>query len=213
LTNLLLGGGGGAPVTADYLTLTDETATLTNSRYLVGTSGEIDFNASGAQQVASLVATGVTANTYNHADITVDAKGRITDAFPGSKTISRQMMVPVGVSIPPDFEVCEFDFFADNFTPTGIWVYLETAFTGVVATDITLDVLGRGAGATPGTPTTFLASPVNLGALPATQGSFIPLTAAPGTLIGPVVIQIKVTYANTAPTAGGGLVVSVVGTL
>ena len=213
LTNLLLGGGGGAPTNLDYLTFSDETPTLTNSLQIVGTGGEINFLASGSTYVASLFATGVVANTYNHADITVDSKGRITSAFAGTKTISRQMMIPLGVTIPPDFDVCEFDFFAESFTPTGVWVYLETAFVGVVAADIQLDVLGRGAATVPGVQSSFFAAPVNIGALPATQGSFIPLTAAPGTLSGPVVIQIFVKYTNGAPTAGGGLVVSVVGTL
>jgi hypothetical protein len=215
LTNLLLGGGGGAPTTSDYLTITDETGTLPNSLRIAGTAGEIVFNQSGSQYVASLVPTGSGAGTANHANIVFDATGRISSALPGTKTISRQMMVPVGVTIPPDFVVCEFDFFADSFTPTGVWVYLDRIFTGVVATDIKLDVLGRGAAAAPGAPVSFFAAEANLGALPATQGTFIPISAGPppGTLIGPVVIQIKVSYLNTAPTDGGGLVVSVVGTL
>jgi hypothetical protein len=126
------------------------------------------------------------------------------------------MMIPVGVTIPPDFDVCEFDFFADAFTPTGVWVYLETAFVGVVAADIQLDVLGRGSANIAGpVPVSFFLNPVDIGAFPEKRGSFIPISALipPGTLSGPVVIQIFVKYTNGAPTAGGGLVVSVVGTL
>jgi hypothetical protein len=123
------------------------------------------------------------------------------------------MMIPIGVTIPPTFTIDEFDFFNGNFTPTAVWVYMETAFTGVAAGDVTVDVLMRGGGAAPGAPVSILTVPgTNIGALPATQGSFIPITS-PGTLTGPVVTQIQVNFQNTAPTGGGGLVVALVGTL
>jgi len=212
LTDLLLGGGGGAPVGSTYLTSTVEGG-LPNSLRILGTAGEIAFNTSGSDYIASMVATGVGAGSFNHANITVDTKGRVSAASAGSKTISRQMMIPVGVTIPPDFDVCEFDFFEEDFTPTGVWVYLETAFMGVAAADVQLDVLGRGTANVPGAPSSFFVAPVNIGAFLATRGTSILLTAAPGTLTGPIVIQIRVRYTNGAPTAGGGLVVSVVGTL
>jgi len=212
LTNLLLGGGGGAPVAGTYVTTSVEGG-LPNSSRILGLAGEIAFTPAGSDLVASLVTTGVTANTYNSANVTVDTKGRITVGAPGERSVSRQMLIPVGVTIPPTFTVDEYDFFNGNFTPTAVWVYLETAFTGVAAADVTLDILMRGGGAAPGAPVSILTVPLtNIGALPPTQGSLIPITS-PGTLTGPVVTQIQVNYQNTAPTGGGGLVVTLVGTL
>jgi hypothetical protein len=213
LTNLLLGGGGGAPTTSTYLTSTNETGDLPNSLQIVGTAGEVDFSPSGSTYVASLVApVGLTAGAYNSANITVDTKGRVTLANPGERSISRQMMVPVGVTIPPAFEVCEFDVFNGQFTPTAIWVYLETAFAGVAAGDVVLDVLMRGSANAAGVPASVLGGGVPIGALTAGVASAMPIVP-PGTLSGPVLTQIKVTYDNSSPAAGGGLVVILVGTL
>jgi hypothetical protein len=217
LTNLLLGGGGGAPTTSTYLTSTNETGDLPNSLQIIGTAGEVDFSPSGSTYVASLVApVGLTAGAYNSANITVDTKGRITDADPGERSISRQMMVPVGVVVgpPPGFEVCEFDVFNGQFTPTAIWVYLETAFAGVAAGDVVLDVLMRGSANVAGVPTSVLGGGVPIGALPAGVASAMPIVVPlllP--LSGPVLTQIKVNYQNSSPAAGGGLVVILVGTL
>jgi len=215
LTNLLLGGGGGAPSTGTYITTSAEGA-LPNSSRLLGLAGEIAFTPSGSDLVASLITTGVSANAYKSANITVDTKGRVTVAAPGERSVSRQMMIPVGVTIPPTFTIDEYDFFNGNFTPTAVWVYLETAFTGVAAADVTLDVLMRGNGAGAGATVSILvgAVPFNIGGavLTAGLGNSIPITS-PGLLTGPVVTQIQVSYQNTAPTGGGGLVVTFVGTL
>jgi hypothetical protein len=124
------------------------------------------------------------------------------------------MMVPVGVVVgpPPGFEVCEFDVFNGQFTPTAIWVYLETAFAGVAAGDVVLDVLMRGSANAAGAPASVLGGGVPIGALTAGVASAMPIVP-PGTLSGPVLTQIKVNYQNSSPAAGGGLVVILVGTL
>lgn len=213
LTNLLLGGGGGAPLTSTYITSTDETATLPNSLRILGTAGQITLTPSGVNLVASLPNTTVTAGSYNQANVTVDAKGRLTAASAGQHSISRQMLVPIGVVIPPSFIVNEYDFFQGSFTPVAVWVYIETAFTGVVAGDITLDILMRGDGSNPGAMASVFLTPANIAGIVAGQGTLVPLTDAPGLLTGPVVTQIQVTYQNNPPTGGTGLVVTLVGTL
>ena len=81
-------GDAGAPEDAEYVTLAAD-GDLSNARVLTAGSGiELTDNGAGSTVDVGLTATGVTADTYTNATVTVDEQGRITSAESGSSGVS-----------------------------------------------------------------------------------------------------------------------------
>jgi hypothetical protein len=77
-------GDSGAPDDAEYVTLSAD-SDLPNARTLTAGAGlEITDNGAGTTVEVKLTDTGVTADTYTNATVTVDEQGRVTSAESGS---------------------------------------------------------------------------------------------------------------------------------
>ena len=82
-------GDSGAPDDAEYVTLSAD-SDLPNARTLTAGAGlEITDNGAGTTVEVKLTDTGVTADTYTNATVTVDEQGRITSAESGASGTPR----------------------------------------------------------------------------------------------------------------------------
>lgn len=220
LTDLLAGGGGGAPAAATYLTFGAEGA-LPNSRQLLEVAGQITLTDSGpgTNVAVGLANTGVVPGAYTRINATVDAKGRLTAVASSSvqDQIHNRFVVPAGGGggLFP-FEIDEYDIQVVNtgmtldglLTGGTFFIYLAQAFGygGGGQCEVQVSV------ATPPGPFVDLFTvPVDISLLPANTL----LTIGPGqynvglpyTIAAGDVIRTRVTF-NSDPVTGDGLVVA-----